>query len=462
MKSIALSILLCDVLATAKLGSSLVNNNRRRKTQQLGTLREYGSNPQHTLGHCEGDCDSDQDCNGDELVCFQRDAHEPVPGCLGGLQDGSLSDYCVRKSDLNSGSTLEDLTLKYTTEFPLSRCEGDCDTNDDCIGDLICFQRNEHEAVPGCIGGENDGSRTDYCIPPSSLPPAELAIQWSTIFPLARCQGDCDSDFDCQGNLVCFQRNENEPVPGCSGGSADGSRTDYCVPPTVARQGQISPPSTSITSDANQISWSTNFPLGKCEGDCDYNHDCQDGLICWQRSHGESIPGCSGSDNSSTDYCIPKESAPAKKLKLYWDNYYWQESNDETFWCMTCTACDSLTTGDGWEGGCVVPENDKCEEGHLMWIQRCRETRKRFEIIENPNSGDQIRVHGSNLCFSSINNRFLELRTCDNTKSNQLWAAMSNRNKFEIRPYDQRNLSVNEAKCLSQLHHPKRECKSFQ
>jgi hypothetical protein len=54
------------------------------------------------------------------------------------------------------------------------------------------------------------------------------------------------------------------------------------------------------------------------------------------------------------------------------------------------------------------------------------------------------------------------LRTCDNSKSNQLWAAMPNRNKFEIRPYDQRNLSVNDARCLSQLHHPKRECNSLQ
>lgn len=190
-------------------------------------------------------------------------------------------------------------------------------------------------------------------------------------------------------------------------------------------------------------------------GDCDYNHDCQEGLICWQRSGGDRIYGCSGNDDSGTDYCIPKEDAPAKKIKLYWDNYFWQETNDETFWCMTCTKCESLTTGDGWEGGCVAPENDTCEEGHLMWIQRCRETRKRFEILEHPNSANQIRVYGTNLCLASIRNRYIELKACDSTRSNQLWASMPNRDKFEIRPYDQRNLSVNEAKCLSQLHHPK-------
>ena len=60
MKSFSIVILLCNDLVTAKLGASLANR-RRRKTQQLGILREYGSNPQHTLGHCEGDCDNDLD-----------------------------------------------------------------------------------------------------------------------------------------------------------------------------------------------------------------------------------------------------------------------------------------------------------------------------------------------------------------------------------------------------------------
>jgi len=62
--------------------------------------------------------------NSDELVCFQRGANEEVPGCLGGLQDGSLSDYCVRKNDLNAEPTIETIPLKYTTDFPLARCEG--------------------------------------------------------------------------------------------------------------------------------------------------------------------------------------------------------------------------------------------------------------------------------------------------------------------------------------------------
>lgn len=48
-------------------------------------------------------------------------------------------------------------------------------------------------------------------------------------YKLGRCQGDCDNDNQCQGDLVCFQRgyNEGANVPGCRG--SDNSRTDYCV-----------------------------------------------------------------------------------------------------------------------------------------------------------------------------------------------------------------------------------------
>ena len=49
------------------------------------------------------------------------------------------------------------------------------------------------------------------------------------MFPLKRCQGDCDHDNDCDGDLLCFQRDRYETVPGCSGKGISG--TDYCASP---------------------------------------------------------------------------------------------------------------------------------------------------------------------------------------------------------------------------------------
>lgn len=75
--------------------------------------------------------------------------------------------------------------------------------------------------------------------------------------------GDCDSDFDCQGGLICFQRNSKQPVPGCLGGEHDWSMTDYCIP----RLGSTN--SNAPNNDGKlPVAWSTNFPLGRCQGDC--------------------------------------------------------------------------------------------------------------------------------------------------------------------------------------------------
>jgi hypothetical protein len=179
-------------------------------------------------------------------------------------------------------------------------------------------------------------------------------------------------------------------------------------------------------------------------------------LFCWQRGPGDEIPGCTGFDDSRVDYCIAKDNAPAKKLIMYWEpSYLWQEISNQTWWCLACTECETLTTGDGWEGNCVQPDDDKCSEGNLMWIQRCRDTKQRFEIIKNSNSGDQIRVYGTDLCFSTINNRYLELKPCDGNMPHQHWTPITNLDMFELRPYNQRNLAMRDAKCLSQLHHPK-------
>lgn len=50
---------------------------------------------------------------------------------------------------------------------------------------------------------------------------------------LNECEGDCDSNRDCNGNLVCYQRDSSRDVPpGCyPGGSGDTPTWDYCVNP---------------------------------------------------------------------------------------------------------------------------------------------------------------------------------------------------------------------------------------
>lgn len=108
------------------------------------------------LGHCEGDCDDDHDCQ-TGLHCFFRHGDEAVPGCQG--TGVTYRDYCAIE-----GSS--DLTTKGDNghpshAFPLGICEGDCDSKHECADGLLCFQRHGREAVPGCHGSGVSG--TDYC-----------------------------------------------------------------------------------------------------------------------------------------------------------------------------------------------------------------------------------------------------------------------------------------------------------
>ena len=88
------------------------------------------------------------------LVCYKREGTESVPGCLG--EGISGKDYCFERPNnylLFIGSNFG------TNSYGL--CEGDCDRDDDCEGNLICEQRRGYTEVPGCGGTGKRG--VDYC-----------------------------------------------------------------------------------------------------------------------------------------------------------------------------------------------------------------------------------------------------------------------------------------------------------
>ena len=125
--------------------------------------------------------------------------------------------------------------LALTTQ---TQKKGDCDSDSDCDPGLSCFQRSGNTAVPGCTrGGGGDRSDVDYCVgdPTSNVDAAadggELADVAGDLDDadalLGRCEADCDDDDECASGLVCYQRDDDEPVPGCNGTPRSG--WDYCI-----------------------------------------------------------------------------------------------------------------------------------------------------------------------------------------------------------------------------------------
>jgi hypothetical protein len=252
-----------------------------------------------------------------------------------------------------SASNLSTLRVRKnacTSSRPCEICEGDCQTDDDCKGTMLCFHRsNQAQQVPGCfgkgIGGITGGE--NYCYDPKSpvikgsntTDTALSSPGCSKEKPCAVCQGDCDNDDECAGDLVCQQKAGPGSVPGCLG--FDNSGTDFCVKPRVGVSPTSGAPVTGVPSTRSpvklsptlgvvsrqpakvtraptanvahvsgtsvlslrKIECSKNNPCTMCQGDCDNDDECEGILICKFKDTGGSIEGCAGFDNSKSDFC---------------------------------------------------------------------------------------------------------------------------------------------------------------
>jgi len=71
----------------------------------------------------------------------------------------------------------------------LAECAGDCDYDDDCIGDLRCYQRSSGERIPpGCVGVSWTPDR-DYCYDPAKTDTAAKHVS-SRSLEIEAAQGD--------------------------------------------------------------------------------------------------------------------------------------------------------------------------------------------------------------------------------------------------------------------------------
>jgi len=185
-----------EILDTENLNTDTLNTDTLPSVNALGN--EYCDD--HLCGLCEGDCD---------VRACKCDCKCEKPRLVG----------------QNCGTNRQRVSLT------LSPCTTLLQNDDQCAGHLKCFQRNGGDEVPGCSGGKDSHSKTDYCYDPSfdvasattlNVEDPELDMKGTEYCQPYRqcglCEGDCDSDDDCAGELVCHQRGSNESVPGCRGG----------------------------------------------------------------------------------------------------------------------------------------------------------------------------------------------------------------------------------------------------
>eukprot|EP00980_Cylindrotheca_fusiformis_P013872 scaffold3598_cov115-Cylindrotheca_fusiformis.AAC.8 len=158
------------------------------------------------------------------------------------------------------------------------------------------------------------------------------------------------------------------------------------------------------------------------------------------------------------------------KLRLFWQKgYYWQESWEESWFCVECTKCDSYGPKDGRNYGCEKRGNGNsanCGEGDMFWVHRCRDRGSKFNIVDNGDRGMQVRLAGTNLCMGRgvtdketgrYRKRLMKAVKCDKYDKFQQWAPIKSLSRFELRALEEDGVPEKDAMCVSQLHHPKNE-----
>lgn len=182
----------------------------------------------------------------------------------------------------------------------LTRCQGDCDSDDDCLGGLECYSPDgdKPETFPSCLGS---AQHWDYCV--------DRSTDYRRHTGVARCpEGLAISENECRKNGIdavdwgsagnwagetcdCFRggngiRYFNRDTAGCT---VRAGQVAYCKGPDQ-----------NVQLDSSR---GADGKLKRCQGDCDKNSDCATG-ICYLVPDGipHTIPGCSGISNG-WDYC---------------------------------------------------------------------------------------------------------------------------------------------------------------
>lgn len=153
----------------------------------------------------KGDCDNSDECKRG-LVCYDRGFNDPVPGVfVSGVEssDSSDDDYdiCAEPSIIAKSKGGD-----YCKDKDGYRCSiglGDCDNDNQCEGDLLCFERTHDEAIPGIYTGRLTRD-DDICFLPDFYPKVEFEnVGCSRGKPCGAGQGQCNSDSDCKTGHKC-------------------------------------------------------------------------------------------------------------------------------------------------------------------------------------------------------------------------------------------------------------------
>ena len=255
----------------------------------------------------------------------------------------AASEKSNNATKLFGNTTIDNTTvtdLNLVTMQSLNQCQGVCKRDSDCAEGLVCFRRELGGDIPYCVFSLEDVTvkqsalLLDFCTLPGNPPMTDLPqpgeVGNTTIEPTIE---NSDSPTSLPelllGNNTIEPSSEASDILSGTPSTWEPSATPTSPSPTEVPTSMaptampVTTQPTSTTSVARFIGNPPPGPLGICEGDCDNDSDCVDGLICHQRTPGDNAPGCSFGDGSlgtmdmedDSDLCIvppPPTFAPTR------------------------------------------------------------------------------------------------------------------------------------------------------
>eukprot|EP00980_Cylindrotheca_fusiformis_P010040 scaffold2214_cov139-Cylindrotheca_fusiformis.AAC.37 len=159
------------------------------------------------------------------------------------------------------------------------------------------------------------------------------------------------------------------------------------------------------------------------------------------------------------------------KLRLFWQKgYYWQESWEESWFCVECTKCDSYgvvrkvsrdalnSSGAISNSSFVIPRKMELTMAAKNEAMASRQIVEKGICFGSTDAGTEApSLTSLTMEIRACRKRLMKVVKCDKNDKSQQWAPIDSLSKFELRPFEDDGLTEDEAKCVSQLHHPKNE-----
>jgi len=268
----------------------------------------------------------------------------------------------------------------------LNLCEGNCDSDSDCKGDLICFEKSKSKSqdVPSCSYPSN---RAGYNVNWNYCTYSKYRVKkQSRSTGLDICDGNCSRNSDCSGDLICYKdaMNTVRMVPGCTFSVGWSKSFNYCVDKKY---------------EVRHLGW--GGMRGLCEGDCANSDNCYGHLICQQSDYFDTIHGCVYPEilqQSGSDMCVEPRNIDTYPTAKGYQIIGGTASQSSTYSTGVASLAIDGNLDAAYTGGSVTHTNGELNPWWKVVLDR-------EEIVQ------RIRVYnrGDSCCRSRLDNAIIDL-----------------------------------------------------